>query len=154
MQKKENIIQHEIVKWFSQQYPQHRGLLFEINNDSPGGVKQIMKRQAMGMIPGLSDLMFLVPGRGEYAGIEIKGYQSRHSLEHIVTQWEWGKKIRDNGGYWIMTSNIDNITLFIEGLMCREIDFIMGMMKQNQKDIGEAICNADKRGVKSLKIDF
>lgn len=150
---KENIIQHKVVKWFSQQYPEHRGLLFEVNNDAKN-MKQIMYRQAMGMVPGVSDLIFLIPNRAEYAGIEIKGYQTRHDFEHIVTQWEWGKKIRDNGGYWLMTSNLDNIMLFIEGLMAREVDFIMGMIKQNQKDIAEALRDAEIRGVNSLKIEF
>src|SRR6056297_498023 len=108
----EQQLQHEIVMWFSQQYPQHRGLLFEINNDTQA-MKQAMKRRAMGMIAGASDLGLINPNNGQFIGIELKAPGSRHKLKHIKQQVEWGQKLIDAGGMYVMTSQIENVRGFI-----------------------------------------
>lgn len=112
----ENKIQHEVVKWFSQKYPQYRGLLFEVNNN-PANVKHALKRRAMGMISGVSDLIFIIPRTGKVAGIEVKAPQSVHSKQHIENQMEWGRGVVGNRGFYLMQSDVNSIMNFIECLI-------------------------------------
>jgi len=116
MKKTENKIQYEIVTWFSQKYPQYRGLLFEINNDTYSR-NHAMRRRAMGMISGVSDLIFIVPGSGKIAGIEIKAEGSNHKKDHIKNQLEWGRIIMQAGGFYIMSSHTTVIKTFINFLI-------------------------------------
>src|SRR6056297_1637998 len=112
----EQQLQHSIVMWFSQQYPQYRGLLFEINNDTQA-MKQAMKRRAMGMIAGASDLGLINPWNGQFIGIELKAPGSRHKLDHIKQQVEWGQKLIDAGGIYLMSSEIETIKMFISDII-------------------------------------
>lgn len=112
----ENKIQHEVVKWFSQKYPQYRGLLFEVNNN-PANVKHALKRRAMGMISGVSDLIFIIPRTGKVAGIEIKAPGSVHSKTHIENQMEWGDSLTRNTAFYLIGNNTNSIMNFIECLI-------------------------------------
>ena len=116
MKKTENKIQYEIVTWFSQKYPQYRGLLFEANNDTYSR-NHAMTRRAMGMVSGVSDLIFIVPGSGKIAGIEIKAEGSSHKKDHIKNQLEWGRTIMQAGGFYIMSSHTTVIKTFINFLI-------------------------------------
>ncbi len=145
----EQQLQHKLIMWFSQQYPQHRGLLFEINNDTEA-LKQAMKRRAMGMIAGASDLGFIDPNNGHFIGIELKAPESRHKLQHIKQQIEWGQKIIDAGGMYIMCSDLEDIS-----------DLILSIMKGNNRrareifdaywnDVWEKIDEAQMKWKKSV----
>ncbi len=112
----EQQLQHNLVMWFSQEYPQFRGLLFEINNDTRA-MKQAMRRRAMGMITGASDLGFIDPLTGMFIGIELKAPGSRHDLKHIKSQIEWGHKVMEAGGMYLMCSELDTIKMFISNVV-------------------------------------
>jgi len=112
----ENKIQHEIIMWFSQKYPQYRGLLFEVNNN-PANAKHAIKRKAMGMVAGVSDLVFIIPKSGKICGIEIKAPNSVHKAEHIQRQFDWGSFITLNFGFFLMSSNIIEIKELISNLI-------------------------------------
>lgn len=113
---KEKKLQCELVVWFSQEYPQLRGLLFEANNDTYN-VKHAMKRRSMGMISGVSDLIFIIPKNGRIAGIELKAENSVHNKQHVKNQLEWGEKIITNGGYYLITSSFVKAKNFIKWLI-------------------------------------
>jgi hypothetical protein len=104
--------QYEIVLWFCSTWPELRGLLFEVNNNTYSA-RHGVKRTAMGMIPGISDLILISPETGMVNGIEIKAVGSVHKKEHVITQLNWGELIVNNGGNYIMSSNIEDIKLFI-----------------------------------------
>lgn len=119
----EKRLQYELVLWFSQKYPELRGHLFEINNDTYN-VKHAMTRRAMGMISGVSDLIFVVPKSGKTAAIELKAPSSVHSKEHIQNQVDWGVKMIKSGGYYLITSDLATAKDFIEFLIT---DFIIAV---------------------------
>ena len=113
---KENRLQYEIVVWFSQTYPQYRGHLFTVNNNT-FNVKDAATKRAMGLFKGVSDLIFIVPNSGKIAGIEIKAPGSKHTTDHIKIQLEWGNIITNAGGFYLMTSDEDKIKRFIFSLI-------------------------------------
>ena len=111
----EDQMQAYIVKWFSNTYPEFRGLLFEINNDT-ANVKHAMKRRAMGMISGVSDLLFISP-QGRVVGIELKAPETRHKTTHIISQLAWGELVGEVGGLYIISASIDEVIMFINEII-------------------------------------
>jgi len=147
----ESRMQHEIVKWFNNNYTQHHGLLFEVNNDTYD-IKHRMTRQSMGMITGAADLGFVVPDVGFYVGIELKAMYSRHKIDHIRNQIEWGKKVIANGGGYLISNEIDTVKMYIielinYGLPSRDLE--QGCIAE----VENKIIAAEKRGVKSILFD-
>lgn len=110
--------QYEIVSWFSKEYPQLRGCLFEINNNAIG-IKHYSTRLAMGMIPGASDLGLFV--NGIFASIEIKLSGTKHQVDHIKNQLRWGETIKEQGGLYIISANKEEIKSFVTLIVKEEI---------------------------------
>lgn len=104
--KQENKLQHDIVMWFSHNYPQLRGSLWAVFNEDS------KHKKALGLFDGASDLMLFV--NGIYAGIELKAPMSYHKPAHIKRQIEWGKHIIDQGGLYLMSSSESVVKSFIE----------------------------------------
>jgi hypothetical protein len=113
---KENLTQHHIVKWFSQTYPEYKGLLFSVNNDT-FNVKDAQKRKALGLVKGVSDLCLIVPSSGKLAGIEIKAPASRHAKHHIQQQVKWGMNLIWHGGFYLMCSDTAQVEKFMTLLL-------------------------------------
>ena len=111
----EDQTQAHIIKWFSNTYPEFRGLLFEVNNDTKS-IKHAMKRRAMGMISGVSDLLFITP-QGRVAGIEIKAPETRHKTTHIINQLSWGNLVIETGGLYLISASIDEIMMFVNEII-------------------------------------
>ena len=136
----EKQLQHRIVMWFSQEYPQHRGHLFLINNDNISE-KDIFKRIAnrnkqfnllelinklnfankksqlgIGLIPGVSDLILIHPDHKTIHGIEIKAPGSTHKTSHLQRQIEWGTNVCRS---YIMSPRETEIKDFIISLLFR-----------------------------------
>ncbi|MDA3818505.1 MAG: hypothetical protein PF486_14075 [Prolixibacteraceae bacterium] len=106
----EKQFQGAIVLWFSQEYPELYGSLFEVNN-SVYSLKHAMSRRAMGMVAGVSDLILIA--NGNVAGIELKHPKTKHSKAHIQQQTNWGKHIESQGGMYIMSDNEEEVKDFI-----------------------------------------
>jgi|SRR5690554_656448 len=106
----EKQFQNAIVMWFSHEYPELYGSLFEINN-SVYSMKHAMSRRAIGMVAGVSDLILIV--NGSFAGIELKHPKTKHSKSHINQQLGWGKHIESQGGYYIMSDSEEDVKEFI-----------------------------------------
>lgn len=111
----ESKLQHDLIMWFGQKYPQYRNLLIEINNDTYS-MYHAVKRKSMGMVPGASDLIFIIPTSTfpQIAGLELKARGSVHKSEKILRQLEWGKSIKDIGGYYIISPSLIQFKLFID----------------------------------------
>ena len=107
----EKRLQYEFILWFGQTYPNYRRLLFLVNNDARTA------RVELGMITGVSDLVFCIPNTAEFCGIELKVAETRHKVNHLRNQLSWGDLIIKNGGYYIMADNLDDIKTFITELL-------------------------------------
>ena len=100
--KKEDQLQAKIVLDFSQKRPEDKGCLWSVPNrtlSQRDGQKQV----AMGLVKGVSDLIYFKEGR--FVGIELKLIGKTHKKTHVQKQLDWGKKIESEGGeYYIVTS--------------------------------------------------
>lgn len=110
----EKKLQHELIMWFSQKYPHLRGCLFEVNN-TVTNIRHASNRRSMGMISGVSDLVFF--NNNIMLGIEMKAPGSVHSIEKILNQLNWGLILINQGGSYIMSSKIDDIKKAVEYTM-------------------------------------
>ncbi len=125
--------QHDLIMWFGQSWPEYRRLLFMVHNETEN-FKQRMYRKSMGQIAGVSDLILMLPMFGLMAGIELKAPNSTHKTEHIKRQLEWGQKVIDNGGLYIMSSNIEEVKKYIYNwikghFICPNLDHIQNQLK-------------------------
>jgi hypothetical protein len=76
----EEKIQHDCILWFDMYYPQHRQMLFHVDNNSWNATIGARKK-AMGVRPGVSDLILVGPRRVYF--LECKndrGEQSNHQI--------------------------------------------------------------------------
>ena len=92
----EHQLQFDCVSWFNNAYPQLRGLLFEVNNNSVSGRDGAI-RLSRGMVAGVSDLLFIYGGT-VYC-FELKVENGRQSK----AQKAWQKAVEGQGvNYYII----------------------------------------------------
>ena len=69
----EDRLQSDCFLWFHNSYPSLRGLLFHVPNGGSRDAREGNKFKAMGVTPGIPDLILLLPGGGgRIVGIEFK----------------------------------------------------------------------------------
>lgn len=124
----EQQLQSKIVVWFSQTFPDRRGCLFLVNNDS-FNVRDKMKKKALGLISGVSDLVYVY--NGIICGIEIKAPGSRHNSDHVRNQIEWGEMIQRSGGFYIISSDQEEIKNFIKHPYHFDLEKIKGRLNKS-----------------------
>ena len=120
MREEEHNIQAACVRWFNLQWPEYRGLLFAVPNGGARTKATAGKLKAEGVVPGVSDLILLVPsecrfpiqilGEEAYAKvnyhalcIEMKTAKGRQSPE----QKEWQAKVEDQGYRYAVCRSLD-----------------------------------------------
>ncbi len=109
---KESKLQSMMVVDFSQQRPNEKGLLWSTRNTTLS-TKDGQKQKAMGMIAGVSDLIYFKDGN--FVGIEIKVPGTKHHKKHIQHQCDWGEKITSEGGHWFIVTSIYGFWSVING---------------------------------------
>lgn len=93
----EEKLQSDIAAKFSQQYPNKRGQLFHIANERNNKV-QVYKALSIGIVPGVADFLFFSKDFNVATELKVKG--SRHKVEHLKKQLEWGKVWEREGNVW------------------------------------------------------
>lgn len=106
----ETALQKSVIQWLDLTKPD--AFWFHVPNESKSHVAHRVKMKAMGVVPGVADLVFILPG-GRVGFIELKFGKGRQSIaqqgfEHAVTElgafyrqarcieevaqalWEWG----------------------------------------------------------------
>lgn len=89
----EDQLQQQIVTYFHNTYPEHRGMLFEVNNKTDKGAH----RRALGLVPGASDLLY-IDTKGIAHAMELKAPGTRHDVKHLEKQLNWGQRVALRGG--------------------------------------------------------
>lgn len=108
----EKQLQAKMVMAFSQKYPEKKGQLFSVRNTTLS-LRDGQTQKAMGMVAGVSDLIFHEDGG--MVGIEIKVKGEKHKRGHVMKQYVWGETITRTGGeYYIATTVVDFMNI-IEG---------------------------------------
>lgn len=112
MNQEEHNIQAACVRWFNLQWPQYRGLLFAVPNGGARSKATAGKLKAEGVVPGVSDLILLVPklmmiemNPFIICGLclEAKTPKGRQSPE----QKEWQKKVEKLGYKYAVFHSLD-----------------------------------------------
>lgn len=113
----EHKLQCSCVQWFNIQHRDLRGLLFAVPNGGARSKATAGKLKAEGVVPGVADLILLVPQwfttwREEqgclFAGlcIEMKTAKGRQSPE----QKEWQAKVESRGYRYAVCRSFDDFT--------------------------------------------
>ena len=109
--KSEDQLQAQIFQYHWNTYPAERGLLFHVNNKARNAIEG-NRFKAMGVISGVSDLIYLKPG-GKPVMIELKTETGAQSAE----QKKWQAAIEASGyEYRIVRSLSEAILCFSEKL--------------------------------------
>ena len=91
----ESRLQATCFAWFWNTYPEYRGLMFHV--PSEGNRNSVIdggRRKAMGIVAGVSDLIFMLPRHGYYGlCIEMKTETGKQSDK----QKEWERKVTEQG---------------------------------------------------------
>lgn len=136
--KSEEALQSDIVRTFSELYPERRGQLFHVPNQRNHKL-QAFKARSIGIFPGVSDLIYFESnGLAEITakGIELKLPNSTHKADHVEQQLEWAKILESKGGNWRICTSVKGAIDFIEGnineenLTFKDVEF---MLKNNKE---------------------
>lgn len=117
MREEEHNIQCACVRWFNLQWPEYRGLLFAVPNGGARSKATAGKLKAEGVVPGVADLILLVPRIEEGCKnmwhalcIEMKTPTGRQSAE----QREWQAKVESKGYRYAVCRTLDDFIATIE----------------------------------------
>lgn len=114
---REDKLQSDIVRKFSELYPNKRGQLFHVPNQRNNKV-QAFQAKSLGIFAGVADLIFIdyLPGGDTLiCALELKTLESRHKVDHIEQQLEWGKTLERCGGFWRLCRTVDEAIAFVAG---------------------------------------
>jgi len=101
----EEKLQSDIVVKFSQLYPEKRGQLFHPSNER-NSTQQAFRAKAIGIVSGVADLILFDRKIGNVA-TELKLPESRHVVNHITQQLQWGKVWESQGGTWRLCRTVE-----------------------------------------------
>ena len=86
----EGRIQAECFSWFWNNFPQYRRLLFHVPNENARSDSNIIQgaiRKSLGVVSGVSDLLFLV-ARGRYHGLCIEMKDEKGQQKPAQKEWQ------------------------------------------------------------------
>lgn len=89
-------LQMQIVKDFADKFPEKRGALFLVDNNSDNAASMSQKL-SQGLVAGVSDLLLLQEGK--CIGCELKTLKSVHKASHCLKQAEWIRDHCHRGGF-------------------------------------------------------
>lgn len=125
MREEEHNIQAACVRWFNLQWPEYRGLLFAVPNGGARSKATAGKLKAEGVVPGVADLILLVPrcvkahdDEGWYNTIhalciEMKTAKGRQSPE----QKGWQEMVEAHGYKYAVCHSLDEFINIIENYL-------------------------------------
>lgn len=125
MREEEHNIQAACVRWFNLQWPEYRGLLFAVPNGGARSKATAGKLKAEGVVPGVADLILLVPrcvkahnDEGWYNTIhalciEMKTAKGRQSPE----QKEWQARVEIQGYRYAVCHSLDEFMAVVNGYL-------------------------------------
>lgn len=107
MNNDEHKLQCACVQWFNLQHRDLRGLLFAVPNGSYRSKATAGKLKAEGVVPGVADLILLVPKQWAFAlCIEMKTPKGRQSPE----QKAWQAIVEAQGYRYAVCRSFDDFT--------------------------------------------
>lgn len=127
---KEEKLQSDIARKFSELYPYKSGQLFHVSNER-GNKIQAFKARAIGIIPGVADFLFFSKKFNVATELKISG--SRHEVNRILKQVSWAKVWESQGNVWRLCTNVDDaISCYngdFKGMTVREVESVINKVK-------------------------
>jgi len=96
----EEKLQQDIFIWYSNTYPNKRGLLYH-NFNNPRNAIQGAKLKTLGLVSGVADLTLLHEGKAYF--FELKTATGKQSKR----QKEWSKQVTANNFYYKIIRSLD-----------------------------------------------
>jgi len=103
----EDNLQAEIIKYFWNNRPDERGLLFHVNNKARNKIEG-NKMKALGTIAGVSDLIYLKPHASPIM-IELKTQDGKQSIAQIA----WQELVHQAGYRYEVVRSLDEFKKLI-----------------------------------------
>lgn len=100
----EDKLQSECVKWFRYQYPKLKKLLFHVPNGGSRNVIEAKKLKQMSVVPGVSDLILLLPRRN-YGALCIE--MKTPSGDQSPSQKEWEQEVTVAGNKYALCRSFE-----------------------------------------------
>lgn len=120
MKSKETQLQKSCVRWFRLQYRRYNKLLFAVPNGGKRDPITASRLKAEGVVPGVSDLIFLYPnGIYPFLCIEMK-YGKNEQSEH---QKEWQEDVESVGGLYLVINSFDSFKTAINNYIRNGMKF-------------------------------
>jgi len=116
MKSREATLQSSCVRWFRYQFPKLAMLLFHVPNGGSRNVIEASNLKAQGVVPGVADLVLLVPACG-YASlcIEMKAAKNNQTNQ----QRKFQQAAEAAGNKYIVCRSFDQfrdeITAYLDG---------------------------------------
>ena len=134
---REDKIQHDLVMWFSQEYPNIQDCLLMLQNTTYS-VAHGNRMKAMGLRKGAPDLILIC--NSFILGIELKAPNSRHKKGHVLRQLNFGiSNLENRGHYYIMSSDLEFVKNIIVEVLFGSMFLAKKMIKENQDMIFDKI---------------
>lgn len=107
----EDRLQQECYLGFHNKYPQYRGLLFHVPNGGARNAREGAKFKSMGVVPGVSDFIFLFKGKVFF--IELKTKKGDQSQK----QMNWELLVKKHGFPYFIVRSVDEFNCLIENII-------------------------------------
>ena len=110
----EGKIQAECFSWFWNEFPQYRKLLFHVPNENDRADSNPIQgaiRKSLGVVPGVSDLIFLVP-KGSFHGLCIEMKDDKGTQK--PAQKEWQTRVEAYGYKYVLVRSLEQFKTEME----------------------------------------
>lgn len=91
----EGRLQAECVKWYRNEWCKNPKNLFSVFNEG----LNMSTKLSLGMVGGVSDLIYYEPNSRKLIGIEMKFKGKFHDVKHLIRQSEWMIDVCDQGWF-------------------------------------------------------
>lgn len=104
MKHSESTLQRECIKWFRYQYPKLKKLLFAVPNGGKRDSREAAILSAEGTVPGVSDLILLIPRKG-HASLCIEMKYGKNDLSQH--QEDFKREAEKHGNKYVICRSVD-----------------------------------------------
>jgi len=104
-------LQQDCFRFFHNQYPNLRGILWKVENERRRNKYEQMIAKSTGLVAGVADLNMLY--NGQFYAIELKtptGSQTK-------SQKEWQIVVEKQGGIYVLIRSLEKFKEFVEGVV-------------------------------------
>jgi hypothetical protein len=105
---KEARLQAECVRWYRNDWFKNPKMLFAVFNEG----LNVSGKISMGLVPGVSDLLYYEKDGRKLIGIELKFPGESHDIQHVIRQCKFIIDVCDSGGF---CDNLEQFKQLIQG---------------------------------------